>query len=262
MRTLYLDCSTGVSGDMLVSAMAHALEEVDGAGNGFSRLGDELERLGIEGFALRWEQKKVRGIATWRMEVEQTAERELRTYTDLINVANRAEEDGRIAQRAVHVLTLLAQAEAKVHGVALESVHFHEIGSLDTVVDILGAMLLAEALDVDNIVVSPIDLGSGFVHCAHGSMSVPAPACAELAKELTTFGSDCGMERSTPTGLAILRSLAQTCGCQPLGKVLAIGYGSGTRSSDEQPCYVRAFVLDSVAEECDRQAANHHHNHA
>jgi len=262
MRTLYLDCSSGVSGDMLLSAMAHALEENAGQGKGFARLGESLEGLGLAGFALHWSQKKVGGIATWHLDVEQTADQPLRTYSNLVSIVKGSSLSPEAAERAVQALTLIGRAEAKVHGVDLESVHFHEIGAVDTIVDVVGAMVLLEALEVGGVVVSPVDLGSGFVQCAHGKMPVPAPACAELAKGMTTFGSDCGMERATPTGLAILRTIAQDCGPQPLGKVLAVGYGSGGRSCDEQPTYVRAFLLEKVADKIPAPHHHHHHHHA
>jgi len=262
MRILYLDCSTGVSGDMLLAAMAHVLEETAGPGQGFARLGELLNTLGVEGFALHWTRRKVGGIVTWHVDVEQTADQPLRTHADLVRIVNRSKLAETTAARAVRALTLLGEAEAKVHGVDLEEVHFHEIGAVDTIVDVVGAMVLAEALGVGEVIASPVDLGSGFVQCAHGKMPVPAPACAELAKELTCFGSDCGMERATPTGLAILRTLANRCGSMPMGEVLGVGYGSGSRSSDEHPTYVRAILLKKVADCPHGHGHRHHHRHA
>jgi len=233
---------------MLLASLAHLLEEVRGEGGGFAFLERELDRLGIGGFALRWEWKKVSGIRTWHVEVVETEDQPLRTYSNLIDIVEKSGLTGRAEAWSKKALTLLGCAEAKVHGVDLEEVHFHEIGAVDTIVDIVGSMILLDALHANRLVVSPIDLGSGFVLCEHGKMPVPAPACAELAQELVTFGSDCGMERATPTGLAVLRSIADECGSLPMGQVLGTGYGSGGRSSDEQPTYVRAFALKSVAE--------------
>lgn len=248
MRTVYLDCSTGVSGDMLISSLAHSLEELKGEGAGFQYVGEELQRLGLMGFHLDWSVMKVGGIVTWHVEVEQTADQPLRTYSNLIDIIEKSSIAGRAKAKAIQAVTLLGKAEAKVHGVDLETVHFHEIGAVDTIVDIVGAMVLLDALEAENVICSPIDLGSGFVEIAHGRMPVPAPACAELAQCLTTFGSDCGMERATPTGLAVLRAVADGCGSLPAGQVLSVGYGSGGRSSDEQPTYVRAFVVEGSGE--------------
>lgn len=233
---------------MLLASMAHALEELEGAGWGFAFLEAELARLGLRGFALKWVQKKVGGIVTWHVDVEQTEDQPLRTYSNLIDIIEKSAISGVAADRAAEALTLLGEAEAKVHGVDLEAVHFHEIGAVDTIVDVVGAMVLLDALQVDHVAYSPVDLGSGFVQCAHGKLPVPAPACAELARGLTAFGSDCGMERATPTGLSILRTIVSDCGGMPMGNVLSVGYGSGGRSSDEQPTYVRAFILESLVE--------------
>jgi len=246
MRKLFLECATGVSGDMLLASLSHALEELKGAGKGFDFLKKELQRLNLKGFTLEWSEKKISGIGTHHVEVVQTADQPMRRYTDLVGIINESGIPDPVAERVQKALKRLGQAEAKVHGVDLDHVHFHEIGAVDTLVDICGTMVLLHALEVENITISPVDLGSGFVHCAHGVLPVPAPACAELAKGLVTFGSDCGMERATPTGLAILRTIADDFGFQPLGKVESVGYGSGTRSSDAQPTYVRAFVLESV----------------
>lgn len=248
MRIVYLDCSTGVSGDMLISSLAHCLEELEGEGKGFRYVESELARLGLTGFRLGWSQKSVAGILTWHVDVVQTEEQPLRTYTNLVDIIAKSRIAGKARDAAIEAVTLLGRAEAKVHGVDLERVHFHEIGAVDTIVDIVGAMVLLEALGAETVICSPVDLGSGFVEIAHGKMPVPAPACAELAQCLTTFGSDCGMERATPTGLAVLRAVADGCGPLPMGRVLSVGYGSGGRSSDHQPTYVRAFALEGVDE--------------
>ncbi|BDQ34253.1 nickel pincer cofactor biosynthesis protein LarC [Pseudodesulfovibrio portus] len=243
LHTLYLDCSTGVSGDMLLAALGHALEEFSGEGEGFSRLDKDLRTLGLHGFDLEWSVKHIAGITTHHVDVVQTANQPLRHYTDIKGLIEGSGLGGRARERSIRALRLLGEAEAKVHGVDLEMVHFHEIGAVDTIVDICGTMLLLDALDIDSVTCSPVDLGSGFVRCAHGKLPVPAPACAELAKGLTTFGSDCSMERATPTGLAILRTVVDGFGSLPLGTVKAVGYGSGTRSSKEQPTFVRAMLL-------------------
>ncbi|WP_338668800.1 LarC family nickel insertion protein [Pseudodesulfovibrio methanolicus] len=255
MNAVYLDCSTGVSGDMLLSALSHALEEWRGPGSGFDFLEKELDRLGLDGFGLQWSEKRIAGIRTRHVDVLQTREQPLRHYTDLCRIIQESGLGGRTGERSLRALRLLGEAEAKVHGVGLEQVHFHEIGAVDTLADICGSMLLLDAMEAVEVVCSPIDLGSGFVTCAHGRMPVPAPACAELAKGLATFGSDCSMERATPTGLAILRTVADSFGSLPLGSLLGVGYGSGGRSSDEQPTYVRAMLLEKVAEGAPSQGA-------
>jgi uncharacterized protein (DUF111 family) len=231
---------------MLLAAMSHALDQLTGPVSGFSFLERELSRLGLSGFELEWSEKKVAGIVTHHVEVLQTEDQPLRTYTNLIDIIENSEIEGKTSGLACRALRLLGEAEAKVHGIGLDSVHFHEIGAVDTIVDIVGVMVLLNALGVDSLVCSSIDLGSGFVECDHGRLPVPAPACAELAKGMLTFGSECEMERATPTGLSILRTIVDEFGPMPTGEVQSVGYGSGSRSSDEQPTYVRAFVLEKV----------------
>ncbi|MBI9078831.1 MAG: LarC family nickel insertion protein [Pseudodesulfovibrio sp.] len=246
MRSIHLDCSSGVSGDMLLASLSHALEELRGPGSGYAFLEQEVARLGLDGFGLEWSEKIVGGIRTFHVEVLQKREQPLRTLSDLLEIIEKSGMTGRASERAGHALRLLGEAEAKVHGMPLNAVHFHEIGAVDTIADIVGVMVLLDALEAHSVTCSPVDLGSGFVDCSHGRLPVPAPACAELSRGLITFGSECGMERATPTGLAILRTIVEACGPQPLGEVKSVGYGSGSRSSDEQPTFVRAFVLETV----------------
>jgi len=246
LYSLYLDCSTGVSGDMLLASLSHALDQLLGPVSGFTFLEREMSRLGLDGFGLEWSDKKVGGIRTWHVEVLQTKDQPLRTYTDLLQLIEKSGINGRTSELAGRALRLLGEAEAKVHGVNLEEVHFHEIGAVDTIVDIVGVMVLLEALEIESVTCSPVDLGSGFIECSHGKLPVPAPACAELISGMTTFGSECGMERATPTGLAILRTIVDSFDSMPMGDVKSVGYGSGGRSCDEQPTYVRAFILEKV----------------
>lgn len=234
---------------MLLAALSHALDELRGGGAGFAHLDGEFKARGLGGFALRWSVKRLSGLVTHHVNVVQTVEQPLRHYVDIKAIIEKSGLGDRAMERSIRALRLLGEAEAKVHGTSPEQVHFHEIGAVDTIVDICGTMLLLDAVGAVRTVSSPVDLGSGFVNCAHGKMPVPAPACAELAKGISSFGSDCDMERATPTGLAILRTIAEDFGPLPSGRVKAVGYGSGGRSTDQHPTFVRAMVLG--------QAENH-----
>lgn len=242
MPTLYLDCATGVSGDMLLASLADA-------GKLCPFLEEQLKLLPIDGFRLEFAQARVAGIVTRRVRVLQTLEQPLRHLADLTRIVDSAPYSEWVRREALAVLKLLAEAEARVHGVGLEEVHFHEIGAVDTVVDVTGTMLLVEKLGVERIAASPVNLGSGFVDMAHGRFPVPAPACAELAKGLRVLSTDLGMEAATPTGLALVKRLAKSFGPLPQGTVRAVGYGSGTRSTDERPTFVRAFLLDEEGDD-------------
>jgi pyridinium-3,5-bisthiocarboxylic acid mononucleotide nickel chelatase len=163
---------------------------------------------------------------------------------------------------ALAVLTAIGRAEATVHNQPLDHIHFHEVGAVDTVVDVLGAALLAQASGADRVVASPVNLGSGFVEFSHGRFPVPAPACAELSKGMRTFATDSGMELATPTGLALVKTLADSYGPLPLGSVLGVGYGSGTYSGGAYPTFLRAYLIDTGETAADTEADHAHHDHA
>lgn len=246
MRTLFLDCTTGVSGDMLLASLSHAIDELEGEGSGFAYLMTALEGLGLEGFELEPLERKISGIVTRYMDVRQTSKQPLRKLADLTRIIEGAVLKESVAEKSLEAVNMLAAAEAKVHGTSLEEVHFHEVGAIDTIVDIVGAVALVEWFVPHAVVASAVDLGSGFVTMAHGRLPVPPPACAELARGMVTFSSNAGIERATPTGLALIKTLAGGYSTLPTGVVEAVGYGCGGRSSDEQPTYVRTFVINSV----------------
>lgn len=240
MKTLYLECSLGVSGDMLLAALSDLVPD------GPRILAEAVEALGLPGVSVRFTEQMVQGIRTRRVEVLEESPQPLRHLKDLTDIVNAAPEShwpADVKELGLAALTRLAQAESTVHGEPLEHIHFHEVGAVDTVVDTLGAVLLALATGASRVVVSPVNLGSGFVTFSHGRFPVPAPASAELARGMLTFAADSGMELATPTGLAVLKTLAHEYGPLPLGTVLALGYGSGTYSTGAYPTFLRAFLV-------------------
>ncbi len=242
MKTLYLECSLGVSGDMLLAALSDLLPD------GENILANAVAALGLPGVSVRASQQMVQGIRTRRMEVLEEAPQPLRHLKDLTDIVANAPEKHwpqRVKELGLAALTRLAEAESTVHGEPLERIHFHEVGAVDTVVDAMGAVLLAQATGAGRIVVSPVNLGSGFVTFSHGRFPVPAPASAELARDMLTFAADSGMELATPTGLAVLKTLADGYGPLPLGSILALGYGSGTYSTGAYPTFLRAYLIGS-----------------
>ncbi len=241
MKTLYLECSLGVSGDMLLAALSDLLPDGD------TLLAEAVAALGLPGVSVRFGEQMVQGIRTRQVEVLEEAPqplRHLKDLTDIVHAAPDAHWPARVKKLGLTALTRLAEAESKVHGEPLEHIHFHEVGAVDTVVDALGAMLLAHATGADRVVASPVNLGSGFVTFSHGRFPVPAPASAELARSMVTFATESGMELATPTGLAVLKTLAQTHGPLPLGRIDDVGYGSGTYSTGAYPTFLRAFLID------------------
>jgi uncharacterized protein (DUF111 family) len=224
---------------MLLAALAHA-------GDLFEPLRAALSTLPLSSFRLEYLEKRVAGLATRHIEVVQTRDEPLRHLPDLIRIVEASDLSERVKAGAREVFTLLGQAEAKAHGMPMEQVHFHEIGAVDTIVDVAGVLWLVEALAPARITASPVNLGSGFVRMAHGTLPVPAPAVAELACGVPVFSTELGMEAATPTGMALIRHLAQDFGTLPLGRMKAVGVGSGGRSSDQTPTFVRAFLLETL----------------
>ena len=254
MRTLHLDCTLGVSGDMLLAALVEAHPDPADA---FARLAAVLQALGLDGLAVDTADKSVASIATRTVAIRQDKAQPLRTLPSVRAVLDRALDqnvlDQGVHRAALDTFDLLARAEGAVHGIGKEQVHFHEIGAVDTICDIVGAHWLVAGLKVRRVTASAVNLGAGLIRGAHGTMPVPPPAVAELAKGLRVFGSgdpETGMEMATPTGMALVRSLAGSQGPLPQGVIERVGYGSGTRSSEVHPSYLRAFVvLESNPEE-------------
>lgn len=241
MKTLYLECSLGVSGDMLLAALS------DLAPEGGRVLAEAVAALGLPGVSVRIGEQMVQGIRTRLVEVLEEAPqplRHLKDLTDIVNAASGSHWPDRVKELGLAALTRLAEAESKVHGEPLEHIHFHEVGAVDTVVDALGAVLLAHATGAQRIVASPVNLGSGFVTFSHGRFPVPAPASAELSRGMRTFATDSGMELATPTGLAVVKTLTHGYGPLPLGSIEAVGYGSGTYSTGAYPTFLRAYLID------------------
>ena len=153
-----------------------------------------------------------------------------RNLKDIENLIESSDLALPVKAKSIAVFRKLAQAEAKIHGTSLEQIHFHEVGAVDAIVDIVGAVTALHLLEIEKIVVSPLPLGKGFVHCQHGVIPVPAPATLELLTGMPTFGSEHKGETVTPTGAAILAALSYSYGSMPSIDILKVGYGAGTRN--------------------------------
>lgn len=240
---MFLDCRTGVSGDMLLASLMGVVDSMRGAsGAGIDALRRGLANTGITGFEVHQVERIVAGTGTYGADIVETAGQPLRTFADIRGILQESALTGTVKKRSLSSLKLLAQAESIVHEVALEDVHFHEIGAVDTIADMVGVMILVEAVSPAKIVASPVDLGSGFVTFSHGTLPVPAPAVERLARPIPTLASDCGSERATPTGVAILSTIADSFGDEPQENLQAVGFGSGTRSTDDNPTFLRAAL--------------------
>lgn len=228
-RALYLDCYSGISGNMFLAALLHA-----GVDERAWRA--SLSRLPIEGVEVVLERVQKRGISALHAEVRHPEQHAHRHLADVLEVLKRAELNDAVYARAERIFTRLAEAEAEVHGATLESVHFHEVGAVDAIVDVLSAAFLLEAARVERVLCSPVRTGFGLVKCEHGLMPVPAPATALLLRGVPTYAGEVEGEHTTPTGAAILAASVDSFVRQPPMVVERIGWGAGTRDAPHPNC--------------------------
>ncbi len=240
MKTLYLDCNAGVSGNMFLGALIDL-------GFPFEELKQSLAKLPVHLPELRLERVTKNGIGAQYFDVPHFHEHQHRRLQDITALIEGAALSPTVKERAVHCFRELATAEAKIHGVSLEEIHFHEVGAVDAIVDIVGACLGIEYLKIDRILVSPIRMGFGMIECAHGLIPLPAPAAAELLKGYAVFGGDHEGEWTTPTGAALLKEWATSVKSMPALSVERIGYGAG--SADRPiPNVLRIFYGETAAD--------------
>ncbi|MCH7705008.1 MAG: nickel pincer cofactor biosynthesis protein LarC [Planctomycetes bacterium] len=237
----YFDCFCGAAGDMIVGALIDA-----GADQG--ALTAAFDRFGLDGYRVSIDAVRKQGFAATRFNVvlDATAKQPHRHLHHVTDVLKGAHLSDRVRDQAIRIFTRLAEAEAAVHGTSVESVHFHEVGAVDAILDVTGAVLALESLGVDRVVCSPIPTGSGTVTCAHGVMPVPAPATAELLKDVPLAACDETGELTTPTGAAVLTTLADEFGPIPPMRIRTIGMGAGTRDGAHRPNVLRVLIGESV----------------
>ncbi len=241
MRIGYFDCFSGVSGDMILGSLVDA-------GLPLAELQAALEGLRVSGIQLSAETVK-RGAFRGTLVRVSTEERghPHRHLSDILRILEAADLPAEPRADASRIFQRLAEAEASAHGVAVEKIHFHEVGALDSIADIVGAAWGIRRLGVEAIHVSPINLGSGFITGAHGKMPVPAPGTAALLVGLPAYGSDIPAELTTPTGASILATLASGHGPMPAMTVERVAYGVGQREIAAQPNLLRLIIGSSAA---------------
>lgn len=237
MKTAYVDCFSGVAGDMLLAALLDAGVPLDA----FTTLAD---RLKLPGVTLAASRVKRHGLAAMHVAVtvDPSAQKKHRHLSQIVRIIDEADLPLRVAQRAKAAFERLAQAEATVHGSPIEKVHFHEVGANDAIVDIVGVCLGFELLGAESITCSPIPTGNGTVRCEHGEMPVPAPATAQLLRGVPIASCAEQGELATPTGVALMTTLAESFGPIPAMRVGAIGVGAGTREGATRPNVLRILV--------------------
>jgi pyridinium-3,5-bisthiocarboxylic acid mononucleotide nickel chelatase len=236
MRTAYFDCFSGISGDMTIGALVDA-------GVSFEELCRQLAKLNVPGYELGIEKVTKHGIAGTKFHVHvHDPSTQQRRLHDIEAILRGSGLESHLQGRTLEVFSRLAEVEARIHHTTIDQVHFHEVGAIDSIVDITGAVIALDLLGVKRVLASAVNVGAGFVRTAHGVLPVPGPATAELLKGAQTYARGPDGELTTPTGAALLATLAESFGPLPHLRVEQIGYGAGTKDLPHAPNLLRVFV--------------------
>ena len=250
MRTLYFDCFAGASGNMILAALI-------GLGVDQEQLETELQKLDLADVSLRSSIVDRSGISARHIEVIAPDQKNHRHLADVNDIIEAAELSREVKDRAVKIFTRLAEAEANVHGISVEKVHFHEVGAIDAIVDIVGACVGIDFLKIERFICSWINVGSGFVEMDHGKFPVPPPAVAKLLEGIPIYSNEIVGELITPTGAAIISTLCESYGPLPQIKLERTAYGAGTRFYKKFPNVLRLLVGQTETAERQGQPADH-----
>ena len=242
--TLWIHPFNGIAGDMTLGALIDAGADVD-------RIRADLESLDVAGWSLNAQPVLRNGIGAVNVTVEANEGHVHRTADDIISLVSNAGLPPRVVTRARAVFTALAEAEGHIHRADPATVHFHEVGGIDAIVDVVGSCLALEQLSVERIVVAPVAVGQGIAKSAHGLIPNPAPATVRLLEGVPVRGLDLRVELTTPTGAAIVSALADDYGPMPAMTVSASGFGAGDTELDEHPNLLH--VVLGEANEVDNQ---------
>ena len=274
MKILYFDCFSGVSGDMTIASLVDA-------GGDANYMEEELKKLGMDNeYELKWDKVIKNGISSTKFDVVllnddhehkhkphththrhdhqhthdhdhsddqdhnygHTHTHHHRSYKDIVNLIQSAGFAEQVQNMALNIFKKIGEAEGRIHGMPLEDVHFHEVGAVDSIIDIVGAAILIHQLEIDQVQAAPVPVGGGKIHIDHGVYPVPAPATLEILRGIPIAESDLKAELTTPTGAAIIAVLAEEFGSMPSFKVNTIGYGAGTKTFPNHPNVLRTII--------------------
>ncbi len=244
MKILYYDCFAGISGDMNLAAMIDLGVDAD-------HLSSELSKLPVTGYTLKITKDQRHGIQGTKVEVELEGKEKHahRNLHDVESIIEKSSLKKSIKDTSKAIFRRLAEAEAKVHRKSIKDIHFHEVGAVDAIVDIVGAAICYDSLKPDKVMASVIELGGGFARCSHGNLPVPAPATVEILKGIPVKKGSATFETTTPTGAAIIATLTEEFNDQVSTSIDHIGYGIGHKESDELPNVLRVFMGEVTEEE-------------
>ncbi len=240
MKIAYVDAFSGISGDMMVGALLHL-------GVSLETLRAELSKLPLSGYHLHQTGREPSGIQAVKFNVEVHDPLHERSFRAIAQMIRDSTLDPSLQETALRIFTVLAEAEGRVHGVAPDAVHFHEVGAIDSIVDIVATAVGLRTLGIERVYVSPLPMGTGLVPSRHGVLPIPGPATVELLKGWPVRFEDGGAELVTPTGAAIIAAVGHR-GALPPMQVSAVGYGAGERTLPDRPNLLR-IVLGETSEE-------------
>ncbi|MCF6159544.1 MAG: nickel pincer cofactor biosynthesis protein LarC [wastewater metagenome] len=256
MKIVYFDCFSGISGDMTLGALVDA-------GASFSVLKEQLAQLHLHGYEISTEKVKRAGISGTKVHViishdtKHTSAHHNHNhshhrtphfnFSDIRTIIGKSGLRHDIKTDSIRIFQRLAAAEAKVHNTSVEEVHFHEVGALDSIIDIVGSVIAIKQLGIEKICFSPIPTGHGFTKCEHGTFPVPPPAVAELLRDQVLKSVDIGKELTTPTGAAIITTLGEGLHTVPEMRVLQVGYGAGDYDDPATPNLLRVFIGETIS---------------
>lgn len=242
MKIAYFDCFSGISGDMILGAFVDAGLDV-------TFLKEQLAKLHVHGYEIYAEKVKRSGISGTKVHVITSSNDKHAhhhnshlKFIDIKAIIEKSNLGNDIKNDSIKIFHSLAIAEAKVHNTSIEEIHFHEVGAVDSIVDIVGSVIAIKYLGVEKVYFSPIPLGRGFVKCEHGTFPVPAPATVELLKNHLVRSSDTENELTTPTGAAIITIMGEGLRTNPEMKILHVGYGAGNHDNKTIPNLLRIFI--------------------
>jgi hypothetical protein len=239
MKLAYFDCFSGISGDMTLGALVDA-------GCDLALLRSELQALQVPGWTITSEKVWKNGMSATFVRVITEDQTKHRSLSAILEIFDQSQLTKPVKKNASAIFRKLGEAEALVHDVPLEKIHFHEVGAVDAIVDIVGACIGFESLAIQKFACSPLNVGGGTAKMAHGVLPVPAPATAKLLQGKPTYSNGVERELVTPTGAAIVVTLCDTFGPQPAMSVSSIGYGAGSADLEGQPNVVRIMIGEAA----------------
>ncbi|HDM67123.1 MAG TPA: nickel pincer cofactor biosynthesis protein LarC [Thermoplasmatales archaeon] len=235
----YFDCFSGICGDMILGALVDLGLRVD-------ELLQEISKLGLSGYKVTARRIRVNGITATDIVIEVEEKQPHRTYLDIVGLIDESSLDEKIKETSKQVFHRLALAESKIHGVDINEVHFHEVGAIDSIIDIVGSIIGLEKLGTKEVISSPLPLGKGFIKCSHGIIPIPAPATVEILKGIPVYQTGREQELVTPTGAAIITTVARQFIELPMMRIHRVGYGAG-KTKSMYPNLLRVFLGEKIS---------------